>query len=105
MLCPFIIDALSQTWWYQQGSSKACARSSTTRSHGVVLWSGQVTAAITKALMTLNTNSRYLHQDVIRHAQLLLPTLPPSLEVGCILYKGISIQQAIGTAKLASAHK
>ncbi|KAK9830741.1 hypothetical protein WJX74_004739 [Apatococcus lobatus] len=40
----------------------------------------KVTAAVTKALMTLNTNSRYLHQDVIRHAQLLLPTLPSSLE-------------------------
>ncbi len=43
--------------------------------------SGQVTAAVVKALTTLNTNSRYLHEDVIRHAQLLLPTLPPSLEV------------------------
>ncbi|MEM7785152.1 MAG: aminotransferase class III-fold pyridoxal phosphate-dependent enzyme, partial [Planctomycetota bacterium] len=41
----------------------------------------EVVAAATSQIRTLNTNTRYLHENIVRYAKRLTETLPPKLEV------------------------
>ena len=45
----------------------------------------QVTAAVTKQLETLNTNSRYLHDKLVVLAERITQKMPEPLRVGQIL--------------------
>lgn len=41
----------------------------------------QVVKAVAKQLGTLNTNARYLHDNLVAHAELIAQTMPDPLEV------------------------
>ena len=42
----------------------------------------QVVKAVSRQLATLNTNARYLHDNLSTHAEMLAATMPESLKVG-----------------------
>ena len=44
----------------------------------------QVVRAVSRQLDTLNTNARYLHENLSNHAEMLAATMPDPLEVGLI---------------------
>ena len=46
----------------------------------------QVTAAVTKQLATLNTNSRYLHDKLVKLAKGITDKMPEPLQVMYMLY-------------------
>ena len=46
----------------------------------------QVTAAVTKQLETLNTNSRYLHDKLVKLAKGITDKMPEPLQVMFMLY-------------------
>ena len=41
----------------------------------------QVVKAVSQQLGTLNTNARYLHNNLVMHAEMLAATMPDPLEV------------------------
>ena len=64
----------------------------------------QVTAAVTKQLETLNTNSRYLHDKLVVLAERITQKMPEPLRVGPNLQITLCLTRTIHTSPRMSLH-
>ena len=62
----------------------------------------RVVAAAARQMETLNTNTRYLHENIVRYAQRLAATLPPPLEVCFFTCSGSEANEL--ALRMARAH-
>lgn len=62
----------------------------------------RVVAAGQQQMSQLNTNTRYLHENIVRYAERLIATLPPALEVCFLVNSGSEANEL--ALRLAAAH-